>query len=151
MKPNKTSGIHLWLILWKAYDSLRRHADRNIASLPLGMSDFAILEALLHKGPLAVNTLGAKVRLTSGSATTAVDRLEAKGLVERKADAHDRRARVVHLTAEGRKLIQTAFAEHADALEKAASSLSRRERAELMGLLKKLGQDAARQLHPETS
>jgi MarR family 2-MHQ and catechol resistance regulon transcriptional repressor len=141
----------VWLVLWKAYDSLRRHAERHIASLPLGMSDFAILEALLHKGPLPVNTLGAKVRLTSGSASVAIDRLEAKGLVERKADADDRRARVVHLTAEGRKLIQAAFTDHADVLEKAASSLSRRERAELIGLLKKLGQDAARTLHPEAS
>lgn len=148
MKKGPGSGVHLWLVLWKAYDSLRRHAERHIASLPLGMSDFAILEALLHKGPLPVNTIAAKVRLTSGSASVAVDRLQAQGFVERGAHPHDRRMRVVHLTPSGRKLIQAAFAEHAAALEQAASGLSRQERATLVRLLKKLGTAADRAPNP---
>jgi MarR family 2-MHQ and catechol resistance regulon transcriptional repressor len=139
LKTDQTSGIHLWLVLWKAYESLRRHAEKHIASLPLGMSEFAILEGLLHKGPLPVNTIGAKVRLTSGSASVAIDRLEKKGLVERRNHPRDRRTRVVHLTAQGRKLIQSAFADHTAAMEQAAAGLSRRERAELLQLLKKLG------------
>ncbi len=126
-------------MLWKAYDSLRRHAEKHIGTLALGMSEFAILEGLLHKGPLPVNTIGAIVRLTSGSASVAIDRLERKGLVKRKNDPEDRRARVVHLTAQGRKLIQSAFADHSVAMEHAASGLSRRERADLIKLLKKLG------------
>src|SRR5579872_2723024 len=101
----KTSGTHLWLILWKAYDALRARAECHIHSLGIGFSDFAVLEALLHKGPMPVNTLGAKVRLTSGSITSLVDRLEAKGLLERREDAADRRSRIVHLTPAGRKLI----------------------------------------------
>ena len=144
--PDPTSGVHVWVVLWKAYESLRRHAERNIASLPLGMSDFAAMEVLLHKGPLPVNTIGAKVGLTSGSVSVAVDRLEAKGLVERRNDPKDRRARVVHLTAEGRKLIQAAFADHAVAMERAASALAPRDRARLVRLLKKLGKSAAAQL-----
>ena len=76
-----SSGVHLWVVLWKAYDSLRAHAHRNIAELKLGLSDFAVLEVLLHKGPLPVNSIGVRVRLTSGSITTAVDRLEQRGLV----------------------------------------------------------------------
>jgi len=126
-------------VLWKAYDSLRRHAEKHIGTLPLGMSEFAILEGLLHKGPLPVNTIGAIVRLTSGSASVAIDRLERKGLVERKNDPEDRRARVVHLSAPGRKLIQSAFADHSVVMEQAAAGLSRNERAELIKLLKKLG------------
>lgn len=126
-------------MLWKAYDSLRRHAEKHIATLPLGMSEFAILEALLHKGPLPVNTLGGLVRLTSGSASVAMDRLEKKGLVERKNHPGDRRTRVVHLTAEGRKLIESAFTDHAAAMEQVAAGLSPRERADLLRLLKKLG------------
>jgi len=78
------SATHLWLILWRAYDALREHAERNIASLGLGFSDFAVLEYLLHKGPSPVNIVGAKIRLTSGSITAAVDRLERKGMVERR-------------------------------------------------------------------
>jgi MarR family transcriptional regulator, 2-MHQ and catechol-resistance regulon repressor len=139
LKTDETSGVHLWLVLWKAYDSLRRHAEKHIATLPLGMSEFAILEALLHKGPLPVNTLGGLVRLTSGSASVAMDRLEKKGLVERKNHPGDRRTRVVHLTAQGRKLIEIAFTDHAAAMEQAAAGLSTRERADLLRLLKKLG------------
>lgn len=143
MKKEQTSGIHLWLVLWKAYDSLRRQAEKHIASLPLGMSEFAILEALLHKGPLPVNTLGGLVRLTSGSASVAIDRLEKKGLVQRKNHPHDRRTRVVHLTATGRKLIRSAFEEHAAAMEQAAASIPHRDRVQLVALLKKLGFKAA--------
>ena len=107
-------------------------------------SDFAVLEALLHKGPLPVNEIGKKVMLTSGSITVAVDRLETKGLVERRAHGNDRRARIVHLTKEGRKLIKRAYADHAVDLERLASaSLSRAERKTLIRLLKKIGYEAA--------
>jgi MarR family 2-MHQ and catechol resistance regulon transcriptional repressor len=136
------SGIHLWLILWKAFDSVREHAERHIASLGIGLSDFGVLEMLLHKGPLPVNTIGAAIRLTSGSITSAIDRLEKKGLVERRNDPGDRRARVVHLTACGRKLIACAFADHEAAMERAASGLTPTERARAIGLLKKLGMRA---------
>jgi MarR family 2-MHQ and catechol resistance regulon transcriptional repressor len=105
-------------------------------------SDFGVLEALLHKGPQAVNRLGAKVLLTSGSITTAIDRLERLGCVMRHNDPKDRRTRVVHLTAEGRSLIRKAFAEHQKALEQATSALTTTERAALIGLLRRLGHGA---------
>ena len=146
--PEDTSGVHLWLILMKASRAVQAHASRSLAAQPLGFSDFGVLEALLHKGPLPVNTIGRKIQLTSGSITAAVDRLEAQGLLERRAHATDRRARVVHLTKEGRRLIETVFAEHESDMERAASVLSRDERATLIALLKKLGQDAARDLAP---
>lgn len=133
------SGVNLWLVLWKAFDALQAHALKNIASLGLGLSDFGVLELLLHKGPLPVNAIGEKVRLTGGSVSVAIDRLKAKGLVERRNDPDDRRTRMVHLTAEGRKLIECAFARHAEAMEQAASGVNGRERAELIRLLKQLG------------
>jgi MarR family 2-MHQ and catechol resistance regulon transcriptional repressor len=138
----KVSGVHLWLILWKAYDTLRAHAEKHIESLGLGLSDFGILESLLHKGPQPVNTIGAMIRLTSGSITAAVDRLEEKGLVERKSDPADGRARVVHLTATGRKLISDAFDDHKQAMERATSGLTAAERKEAAALLRKLGVSA---------
>jgi MarR family 2-MHQ and catechol resistance regulon transcriptional repressor len=137
------SGVHLWLVLMKAHESLRRHADCHIHSLGIGFSDFLVLELLLHKGPTPVNTIGAKVRLTSGSITTAVDRLERKGLVERRNSALDRRTRIVHLTSAGQKLISCAFADHAAAMERAASGLTAEERKQAEALLKKLGKSAA--------
>jgi len=142
----KTSGTHLWLILWKTYDALRAHAERHIESLGLCLSDFAVLEAVLHKGPLAVNTIGSLVRLTSGSISTAVDRLERRGYVERRRDSEDRRTCLVHLTASGRSLIAGAFADHVAAMERATSGLGAAERAEAVALLKKLGLRAAEML-----
>src|ERR1039457_4138489 len=100
----ESTGIHLWLVLWKAYEAIRRHADRHIRSLGLGFSDFAVLEVLMHKGPTPVNTIGELVHLTSGSITAAIDRMEQKKLVARCTDPSDRRARVVHLTEVGREL-----------------------------------------------
>ncbi len=134
-----SAGVHLWLILWKAFDSVREHATRHIHSLGIGLSDFGILESLLHKGPQPVNTVGTRMRLTSGSITAAIDRLEQKGLVERRNDPADRRTRVVHLTEPGRKLISCAFADHAAAMEQATSGLTPAEKAEAVRLLKKLG------------
>jgi len=134
-----SQGTHLWLILWKAFDTLREHAQRHIHSLGLGLSDFGLLETLLHKGPTPVNMIGARIRLTSGSITAAMDRLEQKGLVERRGDPEDRRARVVHLTEAGRKLITCAFADHEAAMERATSGLTAAEQAQAIELLKKLG------------
>ncbi len=138
------SGVHVFLVLWKAARAVESYAENSITDLEMCGSDFAVLEALLHKGPLPVNEIGKKILLTSGSITVAVDRLEKKVLVERRAHGTDRRARIVHLTKEGRKLITRTYAEHAADMEKlAAASLTRAERRTLISLLKKIGYQAA--------
>jgi len=138
------SGVHVFLVLWKAARAVQAYAEKSITDLEIGGSDFAVLEALLHKGPLPVNEIGKKVLLTSGSMTVAVDRLEKKGLVERRAHGTDRRARIVHLTKEGKKLITRAYTRHAADLEQLMSaSLTTTERAALIRLLKKIGYQAA--------
>jgi MarR family 2-MHQ and catechol resistance regulon transcriptional repressor len=138
------SGVHVFLVLWKAARAAQAYAEKSILELELCGSDFAVLEALLHKGPLPVNEIGKKVLLTSGSITVAVDRLETKELVERRLHGTDRRARIVHLTKEGRKLITRAYAQHAADMERLASaSLTRAERKTLIRLLKKIGYEAA--------
>ena len=138
------SGVHVFLVLWKAARAVQAYAEKSITDLEMCGSDFAVLEALLHKGPLPVNEIGKKVLLTSGSITVAVDRLEQKGLVERRAHGTDRRARVVHLTKEGRKLITRAYTQHATDMEQLASaSLTVSERTTLIRLLKKIGYKAA--------
>jgi MarR family 2-MHQ and catechol resistance regulon transcriptional repressor len=143
MRKVDSSGVHVWLVLMKAHEALRQHAMRHIDSLGIGFSDFAALEVLLHKGPTPVNEIGRLVRLTSGSITSAVDRLERKGLVERRTDKTDRRARVVHLTPSGRTLIARAFADHEMAMQRAAAGLTPAERVQLIDLLKRLGLHAA--------
>jgi MarR family 2-MHQ and catechol resistance regulon transcriptional repressor len=139
MPENQETGVHVWLVLMKAHEAMRRHAEQNIHGLGIGFSDFMVLELLLHKGPTPVNEIGRRVRLTSGSITSAVDRLEAKALVERKVDNADRRTRIVHLTEAGRKLIACAFADHERAMEQAAAGLTSEERVQAVTLLKKLG------------
>jgi len=141
------SGVHVFLVLWKAARAVEAYAEKSISELEICGSDFAVLEALLHKGPLPVNEIGRKVLLTSGSITVAVDRLETKGLVERRAHGTDRRARIVHLTKEGRKLITRVYADHAADMEQLVSaSLTKGERKTLISLLKKIGYEAAASL-----
>ena len=130
----------------KAHRSLVRHAERSIVALDMCISDFGVLEVLLHKGPQSVGEIGRRVELTSGSITTAIDRLEQRGLVARAAHASDRRARVVHLTPDGKAHITKEFARHKDAMDRAAQGLSKTERGTLVELLKKLGTTAERQL-----
>lgn len=118
------------------------HADRSIAGLGLCRSDFGVMEALLHKGPLAVKDLGEKVLLTSGSMTAAIDRLERRGWVVRGNDPADRRSRIVRLTADGTETIRALFADHERDMERAVGGLSRADRVELLELLRRLGQSA---------
>jgi MarR family 2-MHQ and catechol resistance regulon transcriptional repressor len=140
------SGVHVWLVLMKAHRSLIRHAERSIVALDMCISDFGVLEVLLHKGRQSVSEIGRRVELTSGSITTAIDRLEQRALVVRAAHASDRRARVVDLTPDGRTLITEAFATHKQAMDRAAQGLSKAERGILIALLKKLGTTAEHQL-----
>ena len=144
-EPSKSSGVHLWLVLMKAHRAFSRHAMKSIEPSGLGLSDFAVLEVLLSKGPQKVNDIGRRIDLTSGSITTAIDRLEARGLVVRKLDDADRRTRVVRLTPSGRAHIGEVFAQHATALEVASSGLTKAERKALIVLLKKLGIAAERE------
>src|SRR5438552_17813751 len=137
------SGTHLWLVLMKAHRTLQRLATRSIESAEVGLSDFAVMEMLLHKGPQIVNEIGRRIELTSGAITTAVDRLEARGLVTREAHETDRRARIVRLTARGKAEAVKVFGVHKTAMDAAASGLSKTERATLIRLLKKLGSSAA--------
>jgi MarR family 2-MHQ and catechol resistance regulon transcriptional repressor len=138
-----SSGVHLWLVFMKAFQALVPHAAGSIKRTKLGDSDFRVLEVLLHKGPLPVNTIGPKVWLTPGSISVAVERLVKKGLVARKEHSHDRRVRQVELTAKGRALIARGFQEHSAAMETSVRVLSKNERLTLLRLLKKLGKHAA--------
>src|SRR5258708_30478849 len=102
VEASKNSGIHLWLVLMKAHRALSRHAMRSIEPSGLGLSDFPVLEVLLNKGPPKGNDIGRRVDLTSRSITTAIDRLEARGLGARGLHDEDRRSRIGRLTPAGR-------------------------------------------------
>src|SRR3984893_18471199 len=100
-----TSGVHVWLVLTKAFHALAARAAETVqvSEARPRASAFRVLEALLSKGPLPVNTIGPKVWLTPGSISVAIDRLEKKKLVKRRT-TDDRRVRLLQLTAKGRGL-----------------------------------------------
>ena len=81
---------HVWLVMMKAMRALTRYAAAGIEETGIGLSDFGVLEILLHKGPLPVNAIGPIVDLTPGSISIAVDRLFAKGLVSRVESGENR-------------------------------------------------------------
>src|ERR1700733_4765445 len=134
---------HVWLVMMKAMRALTKYAAAGIEETGLGLSDFGVLEVLLHKGPLPVNTIGPIVDLTPGSISIAVDRLVAKGLVSRVESTDDRRVRIVALTPRGKDLIGGAFRKHSGQMKKVFSELSQEELRALEAALKKLGKHAA--------
>ena len=134
---------HVWLVMMKAMRALTRYAAAGIEETGLGLSDFGVLEALLHKGPLPVNTIGPIVDLTPGSISIAVERLVAKGLVSRVESTEDRRVRIVTLTPRGKELIAAAFRKHSGQMKNVFSELSPEELRGLEAALKKVGTRAA--------
>jgi len=134
---------HVWRVMMKAMRALTRYAAADIEETGLGLSDFGVLEILLHKGPLPVNTIGPIVDLTPGSISIAVDRLFAKGLVTRVESTEDRRVRIIALTPRGKDLIVPAFRKHSGEMRRVFSELSAEELDCLEVALKKVGKRAA--------
>jgi MarR family 2-MHQ and catechol resistance regulon transcriptional repressor len=141
---------HVWLIMMKAMRALTRYAAAGIEETGLGLSDFGVLEVLLHKGPLPVNTIGPIVDLTPGSISIAVDRLFEKGLVSRVESTEDRRVRIVALTPGGKDLIVSAFRKHSGQMKRVLSELSPQELRGLEVALKKVGKRAAALMEPSS-
>ena len=133
------TGTHIRLVLGRAAKAIERVDRDSIADAGLNFSDFSIMEALLHKGPMPINTIGEKVLLTSGSMTAAANRLEEKGFITRIQDPSDGRCFYLHLTKRGRRLITNVFDKHSQNLEKIAAVLNPQERSELVRMLKKIG------------
>ena len=125
--------------MMKAMRALTKYAAAGIEGTGLGLSDFGVLELLLRKGPLPVNTIGPMVDLTPGSISIAVDRLVSKSLVSRVESAKDRRVRIVALTPSGKDLIASAFRKHSGQMKRVFSELSPEELRGLEVALKKVG------------
>jgi len=142
MKKDAPTPVHAWLVLMKAMQAITRYVLANLEKSGLGVSDFAVLEALLHKGPLPVNVIGPKVNLTPGSISVAVDRLVAKGLVSRAESSQDRRVRMVALTPRGKSVITPIFKAHVASMERVFAGLSSDEIRQLQQHLKRIGRQA---------
>jgi MarR family 2-MHQ and catechol resistance regulon transcriptional repressor len=134
-----TTAPKLWVVLARAYASLAAFVEQASEQEGIGLSDFMVLEALLHKGPMTISQIGEKVLLAAPSMTSAIDRLEKLDCVVRKTSSADRRIRVVELTSHGRRFISELYPRHAQSLEEIAGVLSPSEKEQLRSSLKKLG------------
>lgn len=148
--PNPASSSHeqarsaasLWLIMMKSYRSMQIYVEGTLASRNIGLSDFMILEALLHKGAMSMSLIGEKVMLANPSMTAAVARLEKLGYVRRQSGTEDRRVRTVALTPEGRRTIQKVFAQHERDLEGVMAEIPSMHREQVRAVLKCIGLSA---------
>ena len=141
-------ALNAFIKLMRASESVASRIGKLIASHGLTMSQFGILEALLHLGPLHQRELGKKILKSSGNVTMVVDNLERRGLVKRQRDTFDRRYVAVLLTAEGYRLINEIFPCHVAAIAGEMGVLTDAEQEELGRLCRKLGlQERANRSH----
>jgi len=136
-------GLKLWVVLSRAYAAIEARVKADVARHGLTPAEFGALEVLFHKGPMLLGAVKQKILVSSGGITYLIDRLEAKGLVERRECPSDRRASYAALTAEGEALMERIFPEHAHMLTEVLAGLDAEEQAAAAALLRKLGRGAA--------
>lgn len=131
--------LNAFIKLMRATDSLNNRLNAHLAENNLTVSQFGVLEAVYHLGPLNQKTLGEKLLKSGGNITLVIDNLEKCDLVERRQDPSDRRAMLIHLTSKGKKFIANLFPKHFDHIRKEFSVLSQKEKKQLANICKKLG------------
>ncbi|MCC6245721.1 MAG: MarR family transcriptional regulator [Gemmatimonadaceae bacterium] len=141
--PEETAALRLWVIMSRAHAAIAEHAAADVSRHGLTLTEFAIVEALYHRGPLLLGEVQKRILVSSGGITFLVDRLAAKGLVERRSCPSDRRARYAALTPEGEALMAHIFPTHVAALTRAMSALSVEQKDEATRALRALGLRAA--------
>jgi MarR family transcriptional regulator, 2-MHQ and catechol-resistance regulon repressor len=141
--PQFADVLKLFTVLYRANAALQDESRRSIRRHGLTPAEFAVLEVLYHRGPLLLGEIQGKILVSSGGITYLVDRLHARGLVERRECPEDRRARYAALTQEGVRFMDDIFPGHARCLARASEGLSPEERRQAIALLKALGKGAA--------
>lgn len=123
----------------RATESINNRLARHLADENLTVSQFGILEALLHIGPQNQKELGRKILKSGGNITLVIDNLEKRNLATRKTDPRDRRAVIIELTKKGKKFIEKFFPKHVEKIVDEYSVLTPEELKELGRLCKKVG------------
>jgi MarR family 2-MHQ and catechol resistance regulon transcriptional repressor len=132
-------ALDTYIKLLRGSQALNERLTPLLEDAGLSGSQFGVLEALYHLGPLCMKALAEKILRTSGNLTLVIKNLERDGLVNRKQEANDRRYFTIHLTEKGKKLIERVFPKHVQELTDAMSALEVGEQQELARLAKKLG------------
>ncbi len=132
-------ALSTYVKLMRAVESITARIHKHLASTGLTLSQFAVLEALYHLGPLYQREIGQKLLRSSGNITMVIDNLEKRGYVQRERQKEDRRFMMVRLTDDGSGLISKVFPPHAAVITREMSVLSVMEQEMLARLCKKLG------------
>lgn len=135
-EEGQTLALRLWIALARAHNAVAAQAAADVARHGLTMGEFAVVEVLYHKGPMLLSEVQRRVLVSSGGITYLVDRLEKRGLVERRDCPGDRRARLAALTEEGTALVAGIFPEHAARIKAVLSGLGKKEKREAIRLLR---------------
>jgi MarR family 2-MHQ and catechol resistance regulon transcriptional repressor len=139
----RSLDLKLWTVLAKAYDAVRAHAFAHIERHGLTPGEFGVLDTLYHKGPMILGELQHRVLVTSGGISYLTDRLERRGLVERREYPKDRRTKEVALTPEGEALMRRLFPEHTAVIERALAGVDPEVKRAAISLLRTVGRAAA--------
>jgi MarR family transcriptional regulator, 2-MHQ and catechol-resistance regulon repressor len=134
-----SDALDAYVKLLRANRAVLAHVEPRVAEAGLTMTQFGVLEAILHLGPLGQRDLSQKVLTSPGNMTDLIDKLEDRGLVRRVRQKADRRAVRVELTVKGRALIEPLFAAHGHDIDAAMAGLDAAELRQLGVLLRKLG------------
>ena len=138
-KRNEVRALDTYIKLQRAADTVTTQTARRVKQFGLTESQFGVLEMLLHLGPLQQSVIGEKLLKTGGNITVVINHLEERKLLRRKVNPKDRRCVVVHLTDQGRKLIEEIFPQHAASITDTMSALTAEEQEVLGALCRKLG------------
>jgi MarR family 2-MHQ and catechol resistance regulon transcriptional repressor len=141
--PKQVRALSALINLVRASDSMINTTSEHIVASGLTLGQFAVLEALEHRGPMCQHVLAEKLLRSGGNTTLVLDNLEKNGFVRRERQRDDRRRIEIHLTPKGRCLIERVFPEHAKVVEKWMAVLTPAEQDELRRLAAKLGRNAA--------
>lgn len=144
LPEDSAAALRLWVVLARAHAAIAAHAAADVSQHGLTLAEFGILEALYHRGPMLLGEVQRRILVSSGGITFLVDRLAAKGLVERRNCEADRRARYAALTASGEALVAEIFPAHAASVTRAMAGLTPDEQTVAADALRTLGLEAAR-------
>lgn len=132
-------ALNTYTKLMRAAESVTTRVNRQMSAAGLTISQFGVLEALHHKGPLCQRDIAAKILKSTGNITMVIDNLEKQQLVRRERDTEDRRYLTVHLTDRGAALITRVFAKVETAIYDEMGTLTATEQQQLGEFCKRLG------------
>jgi len=137
--PQVRLALGAYVKLMRAANAARNFASRSLDGTGLTLTQFAVLEALYHLGPMSLSDIAQKVLTTGGNLTMVARNLEKHGLVKRRSSPEDRRMQIVALTVKGKSLMRRVFPRHAQRIAEFLGVLGAEKQADLGELCRKLG------------